>query len=133
MPSSAARRGWWRPPPGARWRPAARTRPSAPASAPPRRAGSDERSLHACTGLHDLVQRSLLVLRLEVHRPHAFQQHDRVESLSLRIQGGLLHAVVGGEPQDDQPFDAVVAEDRLEAGALGLTALRVAAGEPRLA
>src|SRR5207247_3728916 len=77
------------------------------------------------TGLFDLDARSLdlvdgvvAVTRVEFHGSDAFQEDDSVEPLGRTVQRGLLHAVVGGQAQDDQPFDPPGPEDRFQAGSL---------------
>src|SRR5687768_6006235 len=71
----------------------------------------------AARGRH-LGERLVDVPRLDVYPAHPLAVDLDVEALAQRVERGVLHAVVRGEPDERDPVDPTLAQQRREAGAV---------------
>src|SRR4029450_583504 len=92
----------------------------------------DGRSDELRAGLLDLTQGTLAVTRLGFYRPGRLGDDLGVESLAHGIERGLLDAVVGGEPGDDDVLHAAIPQYLLEVGVAPLAGRQVRDAEPRI-
>src|SRR5215207_3295150 len=90
---------------------------------------SDERD----AGLLEVVEGAAAVARLHLDRTRRLGQHLGAESLPHRVEAGLLHAVVGGQPDDDDAVDTAIAQQLLEARLAPFARRQVRDAEARVA
>src|SRR5690606_5279640 len=82
--------------------------------------------------LGDGGEGALAVAGLEVDRPDAVEHDLGLVAEADGVERRLLHAVVGGQPDDDHPLDALLLEQLVEAGRAGLAGRQVGHRERRV-